>query len=330
MKIYVTGAAGFIGMHTVKALAERGHEVAGCDNFNSYYDVALKRARALEIAKFMEVEELDISNHNELLTSVLKFSPDVIIHLAAQAGVRYSIESPFAYAQSNLVGHVSVLEACRALGPSLSHLVYASSSSVYGGNTKVPFSETDPAELPASLYAATKRADELLSSSYAHLYGFPQIGLRFFTVYGPWGRPDMAYWKFTDKIASGKPIDIYNYGQMLRDFTYIDDVVEGIISISEKAPTFNKRERRAKIYNIGNNDPTSLLDMIGIIERSLSVKAKRNLLPMQPGDVTRTFADISRIQKDYGFTPKTTLENGLSEFIKWYKNSWLGQEAARA
>ncbi|MEZ5891900.1 MAG: NAD-dependent epimerase/dehydratase family protein [Parvularculaceae bacterium] len=248
---------------------------------------------------------------------VKQTKPDVVIHLAAQAGVRYSIDHPFAYAHSNLSGHLSVLEACRH-ADGLSHLIYASSSSVYGGNTKVPFSETDPVDGPVSLYAATKRADELMSATYAHLYGIKQIGLRFFTVYGPWGRPDMAYWTFTQKILKGEPIPVFNHGDMRRDFTYIDDVVESIERMAAKAPDFTGEDRPHRIYNIGNHTPVPLLDFIAALEAALGKKAATTMLPMQPGDVKETYADVSRLAADYGFNPSTPIADGLKRFADWY------------
>ena len=322
MKVMVTGAAGFIGMHVAERLHKAGHAVAGIDNFNDYYDPALKHARAARIASYCTVKPLDIADAGSVKTSFLDFAPDVVVHLAAQAGVRYSLQNPMAYIRSNLAGHAAVLEACRALGDRLSHLVYASSSSVYGGNTKVPFSETDPVELPVSLYAATKRSDELISSAYAHLFGIKQIGLRFFTVYGPWGRPDMAYWIFTDQILKGEPVRIFNRGDMRRDFTWIDDIVSGVVATVEKAPAFAPGSRPHKIYNIGNNRPEALLDMIAILEDALGVKAVRRLEDMQAGDVKETYADITAIGRDYGFAPTTPLSVGLPKFVEWYRRNW--------
>ncbi len=322
MRAIVTGAAGFIGMHAAEQLARDGYEVIGVDNFNDYYPVALKRARAARIAPFCPILEMDIAGADALKAAFLDFAPDVVVHLAAQAGVRYSLENPFAYVQSNLAGHVSVLEACRALGDRLSHLVYASSSSVYGGNTKVPFSETDPVELPVSLYAATKRADELISSAYAHLYDIRQIGLRFFTVYGPWGRPDMAYWLFTEKMLKGEPIPVFNHGDMRRDFTWIGDIVSGLAAIAKRAPDFQPGERPHKVYNIGNNRPEPLLDMIAVLERALGLESVRDFRDMQPGDVRETYADIAAITRDYGFSPSTPLSEGLPKFVSWYREHY--------
>ena len=319
MRVMVTGAAGFIGMHVAERLAAAGHTVAGIDNFNDYYDPGLKRARADRIAGFCPVEHLDIADVDPVKGAILNYAPDVVVHLAAQAGVRYSLENPFAYIRANLTGHTAILEACRAMGDRLSHLVYASSSSVYGGNTKAPFAESDPVELPVSLYAATKRSDELISSAYAHLYGIRQVGLRFFTVYGPWGRPDMAYWIFTGKILKGEPIDVFNGGDMRRDFTWIDDIVSGVVATVEKAPAFETGERPHRIYNIGNNRPVPLPTMIDILEQALGRKAIRRPLPMQPGDVKETAADISAISRDYGFHPTTSLDEGLPRFVDWYR-----------
>jgi len=281
LNILITGIAGFIGFHVARQLAKRGFVVTGVDNFNDYYDVALKDARVAQLGDAVRVERMDIADHQVFAALVQETQPDVVIHLAAQAGVRYSLENPFAYARSNLLGHLSVLEACRA-HEGLSHLVYASSSSVYGGNTKVPFSETDPVDLPVSLYAATKRSDELMSSSYAHLFGLKQIGLRFFTVYGEWGRPDMAYWSFTKRILAGEPIHVFNHGKMRRDFTYIDDIVDGVVTTSLQAPVFAEGERPARVYNIGNNQPVELMRMIEILEETTGCKAQIKFEEMQP------------------------------------------------
>lgn len=320
MKVLITGAAGFIGMHTAIRLQAAGHELLGVDNFNSYYDPALKVARQQNIEAFCPIETVDISNVEAIKETILAFRPNVIVHLAAQAGVRYSLENPMAYIQSNVTGHTAILEACRALGDEFSHLVYASSSSVYGGNTKIPFSEMDEVNQPVSLYAATKRADELISSTYAHLFGIKQIGLRFFTVYGPWGRPDMAYWSFTRDILNGQSIRIFNHGDMRRDFTYVDDIVSCIGAIVEKSPEFGAGERPHRVYNIGNNNPEQLMDVIGVLEASLGKEAVKEFVGMQPGDVKETYADIDAIHRDYGYEPTTSIHDGLPKFISWYRN----------
>lgn len=314
--VLITGAAGFIGFHTAARLAQAGWRVIGADNFNDYYDPALKRARLKELDNAAVIHEIDIADADAFSELVRDTSPEVIIHLAAQAGVRYSIDNPFAYARSNLTGHLSVLEACRH-AKGLSHLIYASSSSVYGGNTKTPFSETDPVDAPVSLYAATKRADELMSSTYAHLYGIKQLGLRFFTVYGPWGRPDMAYWTFTDKILKGEPIPVYNNGDMRRDFTYVDDVTEAIERMAAKVPDFTGEDRPHRLYNIGNHTPVPLMDFIAALENALGKKAVIDMQPMQPGDVKETYADVARLAADYGFNPETPIGEGLKRFADW-------------
>ncbi|WP_411817330.1 NAD-dependent epimerase/dehydratase family protein [Hyphococcus sp. DH-69] len=319
MKVFITGIAGFIGFHTAKRLLPSGFTISGVDNLNDYYDPALKKARLAELGDQIDFQSLDIADADALSDFVQQQRPDVVIHLAAQAGVRYSIENPFAYARSNLLGHLSVLEACRHL-PSFSHLIYASSSSVYGGNEKVPFSEDDRVDNPVSLYAATKKSDELMSSTYAHLYGLKQIGLRFFTVYGPWGRPDMAYWTFTDKLLRGEPLPVFNNGDMRRDFTFIDDVTACIQAIAEKAPVFSKDERPHRVYNIGNHTPVPLLEMIATLEEATGCKAKIDMKPMQPGDVKQTYADVSRLSADYGFNPKTPISEGLKSFVDWYRH----------
>ncbi|MEO1322685.1 MAG: NAD-dependent epimerase/dehydratase family protein [Pseudomonadota bacterium] len=320
MKIVVTGAAGFIGMHVVERLAQNGHEIVGLDNFNDYYDPNLKRARAQRIAHICEIAKLDIADAEAIKSFILAEQPDVVVHLAAQAGVRHSLENPSAYIQSNLVGHAAVLEACRALGDRLSHLVYASSSSVYGGNKEIPFKEDQRANTPVSLYAATKRSGELLSSAHAHLYNLKQIGLRFFTVYGPWGRPDMAYWIFAERILKGQPIRVFNNGDMRRDFTWVQDIVSGVVAAVEQTPIFTPGERPHRIYNIGNHKSVPLLDMIEILEDALGQRAIKSFEPLQPGDVKETYADISAFSADYGFAPTTSLEEGLDAFVAWYKN----------
>lgn len=316
-KALVTGAAGFIGYYVCEALLARGVETLGIDNLNSYYFPLLKRDRLERLAnrEGFRFAEADIADHEKL--AALAGDVDVIIHLAAQAGVRHSIKAPFDYAASNLVGHLSMLELARHAARS-PLLVYASSSSVYGANTKTPFSESDPVTKPVSLYAATKRADELMSESYARLYGLNQIGLRFFTVYGPWGRPDMAYWTFTENILSGKPIPVFNEGKLKRDFTYIDDIVKGVIACALE-PSHFTGEAPHKVYNIGNNQPVELMRFIEVIENAVGVRAIKDFKPMQPGDVYETFADIDAIAADYGFAPSTPLEHGVPRFVDWYK-----------
>lgn len=319
-RVLVTGAAGFIGAHTARALADRGHTVCGLDNFNTYYDVDLKKARVSRLCAGLDVHELDLVDRPALERVFQDFAPDVVVHLAAQAGVRYSLEAPFEYLESNIIGHTSVIEACRKLGDRFSHLVYASSSSVYGNRAETPFSEDDRVDTPNSLYAATKRADELISSTFAHLYKLPQIGLRFFTVYGPWGRPDMAYWQFSDKILSGEPIRVFNHGNMLRDFTYIDDIVSGVVATVERAPEFPNSARPHRIYNLGHGKPEALLDMINVLERSLGKAGNLQMELMPLGDVSTTFASIDEIQRDYGFQPTTRIDDGLPRFVDWYQN----------
>ncbi len=318
MKALITGVAGFIGFHTAARLAKAGWSIIGVDNLNDYYDPALKRARLSRLGDAISFHEIDLAAAIAFAKLVDQEQPDVVIHLAAQAGVRYSIENPFAYARSNLLGHLSVLEACRH-AKNLSHLIYASSSSVYGGNTKTPFSETDPVDAPVSLYAATKKSDELMSATYAHLYGLKQIGLRFFTVYGPWGRPDMAYWTFTEKVLKGEPIPVFNHGDMRRDFTYIDDVVDCVAAIAEKPPSFDGEDRPHRIYNIGNHTPVPLLTMIASLEKATGINAKLDMQDMQPGDVRETYADVSRLAADYGFNPTTPIDDGLKKFVDWYR-----------
>lgn len=316
--VLVTGAAGFIGAHVTKALLARGHKVVGVDNLNDYYDPALKRARlaALCDGPSYSFRELDIADHDALRAAA--DGADTFIHLAAQAGVRYSLDNPFAYAASNLAGHLSVLEAARHSGRR-PHVVYASSSSVYGANTKTPFSESDPVNDPVSLYAATKRADELISESYARLYGLPQVGLRFFTVYGRWGRPDMAYYSFTRNILEGKPIRVFNKGALKRDFTWIDDIVAGVVATALE-PMKSDRDIPHRIYNIGNNRPVELMKFIEIIEAATGREAIKQFEPMQPGDVFETYADIDAISRDYGFSPSTALETGIPKFVAWFRD----------
>lgn len=325
MPIIVTGAAGFIGYHLCQSLLARGEQVIGLDNLNNYYDVGLKKARLAQLAdqSNFRFETVDIADMASLKKALSGTKPRLMVHLAAQAGVRYSLDNPAAYISSNLAGHANILEICRH-SASLDHLVYASSSSVYGGQATQPFSESGRTDFPVSLYAATKKADELMSETYAHLYGLPQTGLRFFTVYGPWGRPDMAYFKFTKAIVEGVAIDVYNEGNMARDFTYIDDIVAGIEAVSSKAPAADQTPKPGgsisphAIYNIGNNRPEKLGIFIAVLEDLLGKNANKIMKPMQPGDVKETFADISAIQKDFGFKPTTNLRQGLEKFITWY------------
>ncbi len=318
--IIVTGAAGFIGMHTAERLLDRGETVIGVDVFNDYYDPALKEARAarLEGREGFRMVRADIADHEQMKALVADAGAERIVHLAAQAGVRYSIENPFAYERSNLAGHLSMLEAARHNG--VKHLVYASSSSVYGDRPLegAGFREDDPTVDPVSLYAATKRSCELLSQSYAKLYGFPQSGLRFFTVYGPWGRPDMAYFSFTRKIARGEPIEVYGEGQMARDFTYIDDIVDGIVGVLDNPPPHGSHE----VDNLGDSQPVGLMEMISTLEHALGAQAQKIMRPMQPGDVTATYADVSKLNALTGYRPKVPLKDGLEQFVKW----WRGYE----
>lgn len=318
MPILVTGAAGFIGSHVCLRLLERGDEVIGVDNFNAYYDPALKRARLgwLRAHGNFSCLDGDIAEPGVLDAAVAGRAIGKVVHLAAQAGVRYSLDNPRAYVRSNVSGHLEVLELCRSLG-TVEHLVYASSSSVYGGNEKVPFSEDDRVDHPVSLYAATKIADELMSEAYAHLYGIAQTGLRYFTVYGPWGRPDMAYWLFTKAILARQPIRVFNQGDLWRDFTYIDDVVTATMKVLDRPPAGEVPPHR--IYNIGHNRPEHLGRFIDMLEELLGVPAIRSYEPMQPGDVEQTFADITRLRDDFGFAPEVTLADGLKNFIDWYR-----------
>lgn len=321
-RLLVTGAAGFIGSHVSRVLLERGHSVIGVDNLNDYYAPGLKRARLETLAARpgFVFHQLDISDHAALAAAPGLSEVDTVIHLAAQAGVRHSISNPFAYASANLVGHLSILELVRHAA-SRPRLVYASSSSVYGANTSVPFSEADRVDHPVSLYAATKRADEMMSEAYASLYGMEQIGLRFFTVYGPWGRPDMAYWSFTEKILAGKPIPVFNSGNLMRDFTYIDDIVEGVLAVALKpAPeTPANGAGLHRIYNIGNNRSEKLMRFIGLLEEALGRKAVIDYQPMQAGDVHETYANIDAISQDYGFAPRRSLDVGIPLFVDWYR-----------
>jgi len=313
--VIVTGAAGFIGMHAAERLLDRGEAVIGVDVFNAYYDPALKDARAarLEGRDGFRMVRMDIAEPEAFAELVRTSGAKRVIHLAAQAGVRYSIENPFAYERSNLAGHLSVLEACRHAG--VEHLVYASSSSVYGDRplNGDGFRETDPANEPVSLYAATKRSCEMLSQSYAALYGFPQSGLRFFTVYGPWGRPDMAYYSFTEKMLKGEAIEVYGEGRMARDFTYIDDIVDGVLGVLDHPPAQGAHE----VYNIGDNDPVGLMEMISSLEAALGIEAQKVFLPMQPGDVPATFANIDKLHALCAYKPKVKLAEGLQRFVTW-------------
>ncbi len=330
MKVLVTGAAGFIGYHVAERLLARGDEVVGLDNLNHYYDVALKEARLarLEMHERFRFVRLDVADREGMAALFRHEGVERVIHLAAQAGVRYSIEAPEAYVDSNLVGFANVLEGCRHHG--VEHLVYASTSSVYGSHTKMPFSEHESVDHPLALYAATKKANELMAHSYSHLFALPTTGLRFFTVYGPWGRPDMALFKFTRAMLAGEPIDVYNYGHHQRDFTYIDDIVEGIVRVCDRtatpapdwdsnAPDPATSSAPYRIYNIGNNRPVELTRYIEVLEACLGVEAERNLLPLQPGDVPDTYADSSLLVRDVGYRPDTSVEEGVRRFVDWYR-----------
>ncbi len=318
-RILVTGAAGFIGFHYALALCKAGHDVLGIDNLNDYYDPALKEARLKELEAFEDYEfrKMDLCERGAMEALFDQWRPEVVVNLAAQAGVRYSIENPHAYIDSNIVGFTNILEGCRHSG--VKHLIYASSSSVYGLNDKVPFSESDNVDHPISLYAATKKSNELMAHTYAHLYGLPVTGLRFFTVYGPWGRPDMAYYKFTKAITEGQPIDVYNNGDMMRDFTYVDDIVEAMVRLVDKVSGKDGGNAPYRLYNIGNHKPEKLMDMIGILEYLIGRKAEKKYLPMQAGDVYSTYADIEDLQTAIGFKPSMPLKTGLEKFVKWYK-----------
>ncbi len=328
-RIFITGSAGFIGFHLTKRLCEEGNEVFSVDCVNDYYDPALKESR---------LEKLNHPNHRfqrvaledgEAIDKIFQeFKPSIVVNLAAQAGVRYSMSNPHAYLPSNITGFLNILECCR--NHNVEHLLYASSSSVYGANQSYPYSVNDNVDHPLSLYAATKKANELMAHTYAHLYGIPCTGLRFFTVYGPWGRPDMAYYKFIKNIYEGKPIDIYNFGNMKRDFTYIDDIIESIVRLCKITPKPNPQWDPSKpdpatssapyrIYNIGNGNPVDLMEMINIIEQETGIKAQKNLLPMQPGEVTETYADTKSLELETGFKPNTPLRSGIGNFVRWYK-----------
>jgi UDP-glucuronate 4-epimerase len=327
MPVLVTGAAGFIGMHVCEALMARGDSVVGIDNLNDYYDVSLKEARLARLTpnsafRFVRGDIGDMAALTNAGADV-----DRIIHLAAQAGVRYSLTNPGAYIQANIVGHMNVLELARAKSESFNHLVYASSSSVYGGNTKLPFSVEDRVDNPVSLYAATKKSDELMSHSYAVTYGVPQTGLRFFTVYGPWGRPDMSLYIFTSKILAGEPIPVFNHGDMQRDFTFVDDIVAGIVAALDRPPSAADGGVPHRVYNLGNNRSEPLMRFIGLVEEALGVKAVIDFQPMQPGDVPATYADIDATQRDLGFDPVTTIDAGIPRFVDWYRE--FHKQAAR-
>jgi UDP-glucuronate 4-epimerase len=328
-KFLVTGAAGFIGYHVSRQLLARGDAVVGVDNLNDYYSVKLKHDRLAGLSREpgFSFRQLDVSDRS--LTAELfetgRF--DRVIHLAAQAGVRYSLTNPSAYVESNLVGFANVLEGCRHSG--VQHLVYASSSSVYGANKKLPFAIDDPVDHPLSLYAATKKANELMAHSYSHLYQLPTTGLRFFTVYGPWGRPDMAIWLFVEAILHDRPINVFNNGKMRRDFTYIDDIVEGVVRVADRIPVANTNQPPIaspgtsaapfRIYNIGNNEPIELLRLVELVENCVGKKARKEFLPMQPGDVLETYADVDDLMRDVGFRPRTPIEIGIARFVDWYR-----------
>ncbi|MFC3913575.1 NAD-dependent epimerase [Pseudaeromonas sharmana] len=330
MKMLVTGAAGFIGFHVSERLLAAGHQVVGIDNLNDYYDVRLKQARLDRLTPHPQFrfEKMELADRAAIADLFAREGFARVIHLGAQAGVRYSLDNPHAYADANLVGHLNILEGCRH--HQVGHLLYASSSSVYGLNRKTPFSTADSVDHPVSLYAATKKANELMSHSYAHLYGLPVTGLRFFTVYGPWGRPDMALFKFAKAILEGKPIDVYNYGDMRRDFTYIDDIAEAVVRLTDVIPQPNPdwtvesgtpadSSAPYRVYNIGNSQPVALIDFIRTLEGALGVPAQMNLLPLQPGDVLETSADTAALEAAIGFKPSTTLAHGLAQFVAWYR-----------
>ncbi|KGF72958.1 capsular biosynthesis protein CpsI [Neosynechococcus sphagnicola sy1] len=331
VKVLVTGAAGFIGFHLSQKLLARGNDVVGLDNLNDYYDVSLKQARLEQLKPHPQFSFhfLDLGDRSGMMQLFATQSFDIVINLAAQAGVRYSLENPHAYIDSNLIGFTNILEGCRH--HRIQHLVFASSSSVYGANTKTPFSVHDNVDHPLSLYAATKKANELMAHTYSHLYRLPTTGLRFFTVYGPWGRPDMALFLFTKAILAGQPIDVFNFGQMQRDFTYIDDIVEGILRVADQIPTPNPSwtgtqpdpgtsNAPYRLYNIGNHQPVELMHFITVLEAALGIKAEKNLLPMQLGDVPATYAEVDDLIRDVGFCPNTPIEVGIQRFVSWYRS----------
>jgi UDP-glucuronate 4-epimerase len=336
MKFLVTGAAGFIGYYTAERLLAAGHQVIGIDNLNDYYDVGLKMARLDLLADkpAFQFIKLDLADREGMAQLFAEHKFQRVIHLGAQAGVRYSLENPLAYADSNLIGHINVLEGCRH--NKVEHLLYASSSSVYGLNRKLPFATEDSVDHPISLYAATKKANELMSHSYSHLYGLPTTGLRFFTVYGPWGRPDMALFKFTKAILAGENIDVYNHGEMYRDFTYIDDIAEAIVRLQAIIPQPNEAwtveqgspassSAPYRVYNIGNSNPVKLMEYISALEQALGIEARKNMLPMQPGDVLDTSADTAELYRVIGFKPETGVEEGVKRFVEWYKSFYKVQ-----
>ncbi len=331
VRVLVTGAAGFIGFHVCQKLLARGDQIIGLDHLSDYYDVNLKKARLAQLhenSRF-SFHKLDVADREGMSQFFAEHQFDGVVHLAAQAGVRYSIKNPHAYVDSNLVGFVNILEGCRH--SRVKHLVFASSSSVYGSNTKIPFSVHDNVDHPISLYAASKKANELMAHTYSHLYSLPTTGLRFFTVYGPWGRPDMALFLFTKAILEGRPIDVFNYGKMKRDFTYIDDIVEGVVRVLEKIPEPNSllsgstpapsnSKAPYKLYNIGNNHPVELIHFIEVLEKCLGLKAEKNMLQLQPGDLSITYADVDDLTRDVGFRPNTPIEVGIERFVTWYRS----------
>ena len=334
MKILVTGNAGFIGFHLTSKLLKKGHQVIGIDNINDYYDVKLKKDRLNNLETQIKAKnnykffKTDLENLNKLEKIFTKYQPELVFHLAAQAGVRYSLIDPFSYVNSNLVGFLNILECCRKF--KIKHLIYASSSSVYGGNELFPFKETNSVDHPVSLYAATKKSNELMAHCYSHLFKLPTTGLRFFTVYGPWGRPDMAAIKFAKNILNKKPINIFNNGEMLRDFTFVEDIVESLIKLIKKEPKENKDFKKTspdpssswapyRVFNIGNSNPIPLMEFISCLEKELGIKAIKNFLPMQPGDVKSTFADNTSLEKWINFKPRTSIDEGIKIFVKWYK-----------
>ena len=331
MKVLVTGAAGFIGMHVAERLLARGDEVVGVDNLNAYYDVVLKEARLSRLSRHsgFQFAKLDIADADAVGKLFRREGFKCVVHLAAQAGVRYSLDNPLVYVQSNVVGFVNVLEGCRH--GNVEHLVYASSSSIYGGNKKMPFSEHDNVDHPISLYAATKKSNELTAHTYSHLFGMPTSGLRFFTVYGPWGRPDMSYFKFTKAILEGRPIEVFNHGKMQRDFTYVDDIVEGVVRVLDKPPLAQpdfdamnpdpaSSSAPYRIYNIGSHRPVDLMTFINVLEGALGREAEKELLPLQDGDVVATYAQTEALQAAIGFVPATTITEGIGRFVDWYRS----------